>query len=102
MPKVNQVIYTLDTIFVSNNIMVLAKAVLQICGGNVSIGLQHMLKKGHNSVKYSENFMTRGQTVLLRSSESFPWRGVKFALFYNFETAQGRGIQLLGTSSGST
>ena len=56
LPKVNQVIYTLDTICVPN-IMILAQAVLQIFWWQGSIGLQSMSKKGHNSVKYLQNFM---------------------------------------------
>ena len=56
LPKVNQVIYTQDTICVPN-IMILSQAVLQIFCWQDSIGLQCISqKKGHNSVKYSQNF----------------------------------------------
>ena len=54
--KINQVIYTLDTIFVSN-IMTLAQAVLQILCWQGPLWVKCLSEKGNNSVKYSQNFM---------------------------------------------
>ena len=55
LQKVNQVIYTLDTVYVPN-IMILAQMFLQIFCWQGSIGLQCMSQKGDNSAKYLQNF----------------------------------------------
>ena len=54
--KVNQVIYTLDIILVSN-IMILAQVVLQILCWKDPLWVKCLsLKRGEKSVKYSQNF----------------------------------------------
>ena len=73
LPKVNQVIYTLDTICMPN-IMTLAQAVLQIFCSQCCLSTQNnMSEKGDNSVKYlqntldticMQNIMTLAQAVL--------------------------------------
>ena len=55
LPKINQVIFTIDTICVPN-IMILAQMFLQIFCWQGSIGLQWMSEKGDNSAKYLQNF----------------------------------------------
>ena len=57
LPKVNRVIYTLGTIYMPN-IMILAQGVLQIFCSQGPLRVKYLsLKKGNDSVKYSENFM---------------------------------------------
>ena len=54
--KINQVIYTLDTILVSN-IMILAQAVLLIFCWQGPSWVKCASEKGNNSLKYSQNLM---------------------------------------------
>ena len=54
--KVNQVIYTLDTIGAAN-IMTIAQRFSRYFVDKVLYGLNACLKMGYNSVKYSQNFM---------------------------------------------
>ena len=56
LPKVNQVIYTLDTIC-EPNIMILAQAALDILFTRSFICSISKSEKGHNSVYFSQNFM---------------------------------------------
>ena len=55
LSKINQVIYTVDTIHVAN-IMILAQMVLQIFCLHGSIGLQCMSEKGDDSGNYLKKF----------------------------------------------
>ena len=62
LPKVNQVIYTLDTIC-EPNIIVLTQAVLQIFCSKVSIGLQcKSRKRDENGTKTGHNSAMRSPT----------------------------------------
>ena len=56
LPKVNQFIYTFDTIC-KPNIMILAQVILKIFCSHSFICWMPMSEKGHNSVYFSQNFI---------------------------------------------
>ena len=62
LPKVNQVICTLDTIF-DPNIMTLAKAVLQIFCSQLSLAYNEKKEKGDNSVMDLETLTKNKQVI---------------------------------------
>ena len=72
LPKVYQVIYTLDTIC-ELNIMSLAQAVLQIFCSQGPLWVKCLSKKGNNSVKFWQNFMKSQSGDLHNVPKLYAW-----------------------------